>query len=49
MKTDLQRKRKRSAMLLQLGLTGFFGKPWPQPTPAETVLKRLRFDAVYKF
>jgi len=34
---------------IQLGFTGFFGRPWPQPTPAETILKRLQFDVVYKF
>ena len=34
---------------VQVGFTGFFGRPWPQPTPAETILKRLQFDVVYKF
>jgi hypothetical protein len=36
---------------VQLGFTGFFGRPLHPAvtTPAETVLKRLQFDVVYKF
>jgi len=47
MKTDLRRRPKRSETRLQLGFTGLFGKPWPQPAPAETDLKRLQFDVLY--
>lgn len=36
---------------VQLGFTGFFGRPLHPAvtTPAETVLKRLQFDVIYKF
>ena len=34
---------------VQLGFTGLFGKPLGASAPAETVLKRLQFDVLYRF
>jgi hypothetical protein len=37
---------------IQLGFTGFFGRPLvtaSSPAPVEDILKRLQFDVVYKF
>ena len=34
---------------VQLGFTGLFGRPLGASAPAETILKRLQFDVLYKF
>jgi Putative porin len=34
---------------VQLGFTGLFGRPLRSSPPAETVLKRLQFDVLYRF
>jgi hypothetical protein len=53
--TDVQQNRVEAYYQahknVQVGFTGFFGRPLhPVPTtPAETTLKRLQFDVIYKF
>ena len=34
---------------IQLGFTGLFGRPLGASAPAETILKRLQFDVLYRF
>jgi hypothetical protein len=34
---------------VQLGFTGLFGRPLGSSAPAETILKRLQFDVLYRF
>jgi hypothetical protein len=34
---------------IQLGFTGLFGRPLGSSAPAETILKRLQFDVLYRF
>jgi hypothetical protein len=34
---------------IQLGFTGLFGRPLRSSPPAETILKRLQFDVLYRF
>jgi hypothetical protein len=34
---------------LQVGFTGLFGRPLKTSAPAETILKRLQFDVLYRF
>jgi len=34
---------------VQLGFTGLFGRPLQSSAPAETILKRLQFDVLYRF